>query len=332
MYLDKCEAVEKAARKAENLDKLECGVTAGGRSQDLQTLTALVQVPALKVYGLMEHVCEPLNIDNAFKRVYANKGSSGVDRMTVQELKEWLSQNKDKLIQKLMDGTYQPQPVRKVEISKPDGGTRQLGIPIVVDRLVQQAIAQVLTPIFDPQFSESSYGFRPGRSAHQALTKAQEYIRIGKKYSVDIDIEKCFDSINHDVLMNRVARKIGDKRLLKLIGKFLRAGMMKNGIVTIPREGTPQGGPLSPLLSNILLDDLDKELERRGHSFCRYADDCNVYVRSQKAGDRVMETLVAFLEKKLHLRVNQKKSTVGPSSGTEIPWVRLLEGRNIDNS
>lgn len=320
MSLDRCGAVEKAVNIAANLDNLEEDGTDGKVTMELQTLPALAQEPALKTNNLMEHVCESTNIDNAYKRVYSNKGAPGIDEMTVQDLKEWITKNKEVLIKQLMDGTYQPQPTRKVDIPKPDGGTRQLGIPTVVDRLVQQAIAQVLTPIFDPQFSESSYGFRPGRSAHQALAKAQELVRAGKKYVVDIDIEKCFDCINHDVLMNRVSRKVGDKRVLRLIGKFLRAGIMEDGLATIREEGTPQGGPLSPLLSNILLDDLDKELERRGHSFCRYADDCNIYVGSQKAGERVMETLVVFLEKKLRLRVNQKKSAVSPSNETNIPW------------
>lgn len=326
MSLGKCGAVEKVVKKATNLNNLEEGGTRSETSQELQALTALRQEPALKTNVLMERICEPANLNSSYKRVYANKGAPGVDKMTVQDLKEWMSKNKDDLTQKLLDGTYQPQPVRKVDIPKPDGGTRQLGIPTVVDRLVQQAIAQVLTPIFDPDFSESSYGFRPGRSAHQALIKAQEFVKAGKKYVVDIDLERFFDRVNHDVLMDRVSRKIFDKRVLKLIGKFLRAGIMEDGLATMRTEGTPQGGPLSPLLSNILLDDLDKELERRGHSFCRYADDCNVYVGSQKAGERVMENLVFILEKKLRLRVNQRKSAVSPSRDRKylgyVIWIK----------
>lgn len=298
----------------------------------MQILTATKQEQTLKVMNLMELVCSYENLDNAYKRVYANKGAPGVDGMTVYQLNDWLSQNREQLIQQLMNGMYKPQPVRKVEIPKPNGGIRQLGIPTVIDRLIQQAIAQVLTPIFDPHFSKSSYGFRPGIGAHQALEKSREYVQSGKIYVVDIDLEKFFDRVNHDILMNRVARRIGDKRLLKYIGKFLRSGIMDNGICEIQTEGTPQGGPLSPILSNILLDDLDKELERRGHTFCRYADDCNVYVGSFKSGERVMATLVEFLEKKLRLRINREKSTVAPSRNTKVPGApNLVEWMSHDS-
>lgn len=294
--------------------------------EELQVSMATKQVETLKSMNLMERVCSYENLNMAYKRVCANKGAPGGDGMTVHELKDWLSKNREILVKKLMDGTYEPKPVRKVEIPKPNGGVRQLGIPTVIDRMVQQAIAQVITPIFDPLFSESSYGFRPGRGAHQALEKSREYVQSGRAYVVDIDLEKFFDRVNHDILMNRVARRIGDKRLLKLIGNFLRAGIMDQGICTVQTEGTPQGGPLSPILSNILLDELDKELERRGHKFCRYADDCNVYVGSVKSGERVMATLVEFLEKKLKLRVNREKSAVSPSSETKVPGLPGLVG------
>ena len=292
--------------------------TVPGIFEELQVSVATQKEQTLKIMNLMPSICSKENIERAYKRVYANKGAPGVDGMTVYQLKNWLYQNREQLIKQLREGTYKPQPVRKVEIPKPNGGVRQLGIPTVIDRLVQQAIAQALIPIFDPHFSKSSYGFRPGIGAHQALEKSREYVQAGKQFVVDIDLEKFFDRVNHDILMNRIGRRIGDKSLLKCIGRFLRSGIMDNGICEVQTEGTPQGGPLSPILSNILLDDLDKELERRGHNFCRYADDCNVYVGSLKSGKRVMATLVEFLEKHLRLRVNREKSAVSPSRNTKV--------------
>lgn len=292
--------------------------------EKLQSIAAQRQKQALETMYLMERVCSADNVNSALKRVVANKGSAGIDEMQVDELQEWLSENIQALTQHLLNGAYEPQPVRRVEIPKTGGGKRLLGIPIVVDRLVQQAILQILTPIIDPQFSESSFGFRPGKSAHQALLKAQEYVKDGRTTVVDFDLEKFFDNVNHDVLMARVARRIADKRILKLIRKFLQTGAMEHGVRVISDKGTPQGGPLSPLLANILLDDLDKELEKRGHTFCRYADDCNIYVRTQAAGERVMESVVEFLAKKLRLKVNKDKSSVSPSSETKIPGLPNL--------
>jgi RNA-directed DNA polymerase len=232
----------------------------------------------------------------------------------------------DALFTALLDGSYQPQPVRGVEIPKPGGGKRQLGIPTVTDRLVQQAILQVLEPLLDPSFSASSFGFRPGRGAHDALHRARDYVANGHDIVVDLDLEKFFDRVNHDVMMARLARRIGDKRLLRIIRRFLAAGMMQHGLSTARHEGTPQGGPLSPLLANLLLDDLDKELERRGHCFCRYADDCNIYVRSQAAGERVMTSVMGFLERRLRLRVNQQKSAVAPVGERKFLGYRLGAG------
>jgi RNA-directed DNA polymerase len=260
---------------------------------------------------LMEEVCERENLKQALKRVKANKGAPGVDGMTVHALPAYLREHWPTIRASLLEGTYQPQPVRRVEIPKPDGGgVRKLGIPSALDRLVQQAVLQVLQRQWDPTFSESSYGFRPGRSAHQAVAKAQSYIQAGHRWVVDLDLEKFFDRVNHDSLMSRVAKRVSDKRLLKLIRSFLTAGVLENGLVGTTDEGTPQGGPLSPLLSNLMLDDLDRELERRGLRFVRYADDSNVYVRTERAGRRVMAGLKAFLAGKLKLKVNESKSAV----------------------
>jgi len=260
--------------------------------------------------SLMEAVVSAHNMRQALKRVKANKGSPGVDGMTVHELPTWLRDNWLHVREQLLNGSYKPQPVRRVELPKPDGGVRLLGIPTVLDRLIQQALQQVLTPQYDPTFSPSSFGFRPGRGARQALAKAQEHLAAGFNWVVDLDLEKFFDRVNHDLLMGRLAQRITDRRVLRLIRRYLEAGVLLNGVVVRSEEGTPQGGPLSPLLANILLDDLDKELERRGHRFCRYADDCNIYVQSRRAGQRVMSSLTCWLEAKLKLKVNQAKSAV----------------------
>jgi RNA-directed DNA polymerase len=266
---------------------------------------------------LMEEVCERGNLTKALKRVKANKGSPGIDGMTVDELPHYLKEHWTKIEAQLLAGTYRPKPVRRVEIPKPEGGMRSLGIPTVVDRFIQQAVLQVLQKRWDETFSDHSYGFRPGRSAHQAVTQAQTYITEGYGYVVDIDLEKFFDRVNHDMLMGRIAKRIADKRVLALIRAFLHAGVMEDGLTTPTDEGTPQGGPLSPLLSNLFLDDLDRELERRGHRFVRYADDCNIYVRTERAGHRVMESISRFITKKLKLRVNGEKSAVArPSERT----------------
>lgn len=250
------------------------------------------------------------NMRTALKRVESNKGAAGVDGMKVSDLRGYLKAHWLEVREVLESGKYQPSPVRRVEIPKPDGGVRQLGIPTVLDRLIQQAIAQVLTPLFEAGFSPHSYGFRPGRSAHQAVQKSQEYIRQGYDWVVDIDLEKFFDRVNHDMLMARVARVVKDKRVLKLIRAYLESGVMVNGVVMETGEGTPQGGPLSPLLSNIMLTDLDRELEERGHKFVRYADDCNIYVKTERAGERVLESVKQYLEKRLKLKVNPQKSKV----------------------
>jgi len=281
---------------------------------------------------LMERVAAEANLVEALGRVCANKGSAGVDGMDVTELKAWMSvrANREQLREQIISGNYEPAPVRGVQIPKPGGkGVRQLGIPTVVDRLVQQALLQVLEPIFDPTFSEGSSGFRPGRGAHDALRQAKEYVAEGRSIVVDLDLEKFFDRVQHDVLMVRVARRVKDKRVLGLIGRFLRAGMMQDGVCVGREEGTPQGGPLSPLLANILLDDLDKELEKRGHRFCRYADDCNIYVQSEAAGQRVMASVRQFLEQRLQLKVNRQKSAVGHVSERKFLGYRLLGGGEL---
>jgi RNA-directed DNA polymerase len=258
----------------------------------------------------MEEVCGRENCKQALKRVKANKGSAGVDGMTVQQLPDFLKQHWPAIREQLLSGTYKPQPVRRVEIPKPDGGVRKLGIPTVLDRFVQQAVMQVLQGRWDRTFSEHSYGFRPGRSAHQAVDAAQQYMAAGYRWVVDLDLEKFFDRVNHDKLMMRVARRVQDSRVLRLIRSYLEAGVMKDGVCVRRDDGTPQGGPLSPLLANIMLDDLDRFLEKRGHRFCRYADDCNVYVRSKRAGERVKEAMTRFLTTELSLGVNQAKSGV----------------------
>ena len=293
------------------------------------SLTAKERQRALTA-RLMEQVCEPANLNRAYARVTANKGSPGIDGMPVGQLGGWIKRHKQSFIASLLDGSYRPRPVRGVQIPKPGGkGMRQLGIPTVVDRLVQQAMLQVLEAILDPTFSASSYGFRPGRGAHDALAKAREYVADGRAIVVDIDLEKFFDKVNHDILMARLGRWVGDKRMLRIIGRFLRAGLMQDGVCASREEGTPQGGPLSPLLANLLLDDLDKELEKRGHTFCRYADDCNIYVQSKAAGQRVLSSVTAFLEKKLRLRVNRDKSAVACITERKFLGHRLLPGGGL---
>ncbi|HPB82535.1 MAG TPA: group II intron reverse transcriptase/maturase [Spirochaetota bacterium] len=268
----------------------------------------------------LESILSRDNMFAALKRVRANKGSHGVDGMTLDDLPVFLRENWTTIKLKLLSGTYRPQPVRRVEIPKPDGGVRMLGIPTVMDRLIQQAIAQVLTPLFDADFSTSSYGFRSGRRAWDAVKAAQVHICEGYTWVVDIDLEKFFDRINHDKLMGRLSRKVTDGRLLRLVRRYLKSGVLINGIKVASDEGAPQGGPLSPLLANIMLDDLDNELERRGHRFCRYADDCNIYVKTQRAGNRVMASVGRFIRKELSLKVNEQKSAV------DRPWKRKFLG------
>ena len=274
---------------------------------------------------LMEEVCGRGNLERAWNRVRSNKGGPGVDGMTIDDAKSYLHEHWPSIRSQLLEGTYQPQPVKRVEIPKPDGGVRKLGGPCVVDRLIQQALLQVLQERWDSNFSPHSYGFRPGRSAHQAVAQAQRYIAAGYSVVVDLDLEKFFDRVNHDALMARVAARVSDKRVRKLARAFLKAGVMEGGLVSPVDEGTPQGGPLSPLLSNLVLDDLDKELARRGHRFCRYADDCNIYVRSRRAGERVMASVSRFLTNKLRLKVNEIKSAVAR------PEERKFLGFSISN-
>lgn len=280
--------------------------------------------------NLMEEVIDRSNLKRAIEQVERNKGAPGIDGRKTQDLRKYLIENWLELKQQLLEGTYKPSPVRRVEIPKKDGGVRLLGIPTVLDRFIQQAIQQVLTRIFDPEFSQNSYGFRPARSAIQAVERAQQYIRLGKRHVVDIDLEKFFDQVNHDRLMSKISERIGDVRIIKLIRRYLQAGVMINGCCVRTDEGTPQGGPISPLLANIVLDDLDKELEQRGHAFARYADDCNIYVSSERAGNRVFASIKKFIETKLKLKVNMNKSAV------DRPWKRKFLGfsftSNIDTS
>jgi len=282
---------------------------APGEGSETFTAKRMNESPANREQ-LMEEVCERENCLQAYKRVKSNKGSPGIDGMTVEQLPGYLKEHWPAIRKQLLSGIYKPQPVRRVEIPKPDGGVRQLGIPTVLDRMVQQAIMQVLQGRWDAEFSEHSHGFRPGRSAHQAVAEAQRYIAEGRRWVVDLDLEKFFDRVNHDKLMAVVAHRVADKRMLRLIRAFLKAGVMENGLVGPVDEGMPQGGPLSPLLSNLVLDELDRELERRKHCFVRYADDCNIYVRSRRAGERVKQNITRFITRRLKLRVNEQKSAV----------------------
>lgn len=301
--------------------------SAGGRGQNFRLpvagaskSTASQDNSEPRENQLMEEVLTKENMIKAMKRVEQNQGAAGIDDMTVGELKAYLKQEWLRIRGELLEGRYRPKPVRRVMIPKAGGGERALGIPTVVDRLIQQAVQQVMSPIFDKDFSGSSYGYRPKRSAQQAVEAARKYVSEGRRWIVDIDVEKFFDRVNHDIVMARVARKVKDKRILLLIRRYLQAGIMEDGLTKASKEGTPQGGPLSPLLSNILLDDLDKELESRQHKFCRYADDCNIYVHTQRAGERVRESITIFLSKRLRLKVNEAKSAV------DRPWKRKFLG------
>jgi len=296
-------------------------VTAARAEADVATRTRTKAEVATT--SLMEAVVERGNLMLAYQRVVENKGAAGVDQLAVSELKDHLKRHWPTMRAKLLVGEYRPQPVRRVDIPKPQGGVRTLGIPTAVDRLIQQALHQVLQPMFEPTFSEASYGFRPGRNAHQALRQARAYVGQGKRWVVDMDLEKFFDRVNHDLLMSKLAAKIADARVLTLIRRYLEAGMMADGLMQPRTEGTPQGGPLSPLLSNILLTDLDRELERRGHAFCRYADDCNIYVASERAGVGLLQSLTGFLGERLKLKVNVAKSAVAR------PWQRKFLGYSL---
>jgi RNA-directed DNA polymerase len=298
--------------------------TGGGTDTARQTRTARDGPSGTEALTLIEQVVRRENLVAAHARVVRNGGAPGVDGMTVDALMPYCRQHWARIREQLLSGTYHPQPVRRVEIPKPDGkGMRLLGIPTVLDRLIQHALLQVLSPLFDPTFSDASFGFRPGRSTHHAVQRARSHIAAGHRWVVDVDLEKFFDRVNHDVLMARVARRVKDKRVLRLIRRFLQAGIMDGGVVSPRTEGTPQGGPLSPLLSNILLDEWDRELERRGHRFVRYADDCNVYVRSKAAGERVLCSVERFLVERLRLRVNREKSCVAR------PWTRKFLGYSV---
>jgi len=321
--------IEDIESRDEKPNSFDSGSERNSRELDLgvSKSTAKREKPDQTECFLMEAVLEKDNMQAAYKRVIKNKGSAGVDKMTTEELGSHLKENWLQIKSKLLDGSYKPSPVKLVEIPKANGiGVRKLGIPTVIDRLIQQAIHQILSPIFEKRFSNFSFGFRPNRSAHQAVELAREYVSQKRRWVVDIDLEKFFDRVNHDILMSRIARKIKDKRILLLIRRYLQSGVMTDGLVSIREQGTPQGGPLSPLLSNILLDELDKELERRGHTFCRYADDCNIYVKSQKAGERVMESIKLFLEQKLKLKINIEKSAVAR------PWKRKFLGYSITSN
>ena len=317
MRADEAEAHASAASTGEG------GRNLPGTGAGAEVRTAAAGRTKPEALRLMEAAVKRSNMLCAYERVVKNQGAPGVDGLTVAEFKPWLQAHWKSVRQALLAGEYMPAAVRKVDIPKPQGGVRTLGIPTVLDRLLQQALHQVLQPLFEPEFSESSYGFRPGRNAHQAVQAARSYVAEGKRWVVDIDLEKFFDRVNHDVLMARVACRVKDERVLKLIRRYLEAGLMEGGVVSARTEGTPQGGPLSPLLSNILLTDLDRELEKRGYRFCRYADDCNIYVSCKRSGERVMTAITAFLEQRLKLKVNAAKSAVAR------PWQRKFLGYSM---
>ena len=312
--------IDDATRQATAPDTERDGRMSSMTAPGAEVGTAANEQTKAEAPRQMDAVVARDNLWRAYERVMRNKGAAGVDGLAVSDFKAWLQQHWPRVKEALLAGDYMPMAIRKVEIPKPNGGVRTLGIPTVLDRLIQQALLQVLQPEFEPGFSEHSYGFRPGRNAWQAVQRAQGYIREGRRWVVDLDLEKFFDRVNHDILMSRVARKITDERVLKLIRRYLEAGMMSDGIVSARTEGTPQGGPLSPLLSNILLTDLDRELEHRGHRFCRYADDCNIYVGSEAAGRHAMDSITKYLECNLKLRVNREKSAVAR------PWARKFLG------
>ncbi|HKP19950.1 MAG TPA: group II intron reverse transcriptase/maturase [Thermoleophilaceae bacterium] len=319
-----------AVRKAETLEHTRgggSGTAEAGGGGARQTFTAQTRVGGGQTPVLLEEVLRRENLTRAYARVVSNRGASGVDGITVGEFKGYLREHWPRVREALLSETYRPQPVRQVEIPKPTGGVRMLGIPTVLDRFIQQALLQVLQPVIDPTFSDASFGFRPRRSAHDAVQRAQQHVAAGYRWVVDLDLEKFFDRVNHDVLMARVARRVSDKRVLRLIRRFLQAGIMTGGLTSPRTEGTPQGGPLSPLLSNILLDDLDRELERRGHRFVRYADDCNIYVKSEHAGTRVLASLERWLWQRLRLQVNRDKSAVGRPSERKFLGYSLTSER-----
>jgi RNA-directed DNA polymerase len=317
----KAEETRQVTTRTEELARNAGGAVAGAETDVTTRLRTKAELE--RESGLMDAVCERGNLMLAYQRVVKNKGAAGVDGIGITEFKDHLKQHWPTIKAKLLTGDYMPSPVRRVDIPKPQGGIRTLGIPTLTDRMIQQALHQVLSPIFEAEFSESSYGFRPGKNAHQAVKAAKQYVAEGRRVVVDMDLEKFFDRVNHDLLMEKLSKKIDDRRVQRLIRRYLEAGMMAEGTISPRTEGTPQGGPLSPLLSNILLTELDSELERRGHAFCRYADDCNIYVRSTAAGERVMASITRFLSDTLKLTVNVAKSAVAQ------PWKRKFLGYSM---